>query len=160
MIFDAWGFLTSAPHWLVYLSALIGLLLGAWWIVRLSQQISSMVSTVDTLGEMCSGFNEHAKLASEHYKDVERLAGDEHWKTCDVSKCVHMQQIFHKIDKIQERFDQFDQRANETRSNTNTSLEGLREGQKELGRDLGRELGDLAKSIISVLTEDLKRREK
>ena len=158
MAFDAWGFLGSAPHWLVYLAALIGLVLGGWWITRLSKQISSMVSTVEALGDMCEGFNEHAKLASNHYKDVERIASDEHWKTCDINKCIHFQQIFNKIEKIQERFDQFDKRAEEARSNTNTSLEGLREGQKDLGRDLGRELGDLAKTIINVLAEDLKRK--
>ena len=160
MIFDAWGFLTSAPHWLVYLAALIGLLLGAWWIVTISKQISSMVSTVDTLGTMCEGFARHAEQADKHYKDVDKLASDEHWKNCDVGKCVHLQQILHRIEKIQERFDQFDKRADETRNNTTTSLDGLRDGQKELGRDLGRELGDLGKMIINVLAEDLKRRER
>lgn len=160
MIFDAWGFLTSAPHWLVYLTALIGVLLGGWWISTITRQISSMVATVDNLGEMCSGFSKHAEQADKHYKDVERVASDEHWKNCDINKCIHFQQIFNKMDKIQERFDQFDQRANETRANTVTSLDGLREGQKELGRDLGRELGDLAKTIITVLAEDLKRRER
>lgn len=158
MIFDAWGFLTSAPHWLVYITALIGILLGAWWIVTISRQISSMVSTVDTLGQMCEGFARHAEQADRHYKDVERLAGDEHWKNCDINKCVHFQQIFTKLDKVQERFDQFDRRAEETRSNTTISLEGLRDGQRDLGRDLGRELGDLAKTIINVLAEDLKRK--
>jgi hypothetical protein len=64
------------------------------------------------------------------------------------------------MDKIGERLDQFDKRADETRQNTTTSLQALTDAQKELGRELGRELGDLAKTIINVLAEDLKRREK
>jgi uncharacterized membrane-anchored protein YhcB (DUF1043 family) len=158
MAFDAWGFLAAAPHWLVYLAALVGLLLGAWWISRLSRQISYMVSTFETLSDMRGEFDEHAKLANSHYKHIEILASEEHWKTCDINKCIHFQQIFNKIEKIQERFDQFDQRANETRTNTATSLDGLREGQRELAKEMGRELSDLAKQLITVLAENIRRK--
>ena len=65
-----------------------------------------------------------------------------------------MQQIFNKFDKATERFDAFDKRAEETRANTNLSLQDIREGQK----DLGKELGDLAKLIINVLADNLKAR--
>ena len=101
-------------------------------------------------------FDEHSNRADTHYSDLQHVASSEHWKTCDVSKCAHMQQIFNKLDKVTERFDQFDKRAEETRTNTYVSLQDIREGIK----DLGKELADLAKSIISLLSNSLKDKEK
>lgn len=99
-------------------------------------------------------FEEHATKADGHYSDLQHVSSSEHWKTCDINKCIHMQQIFNKFDKATERFDAFDKRAEETRANTNLSLQDIREGQK----DLGKELGDLAKLIINVLADNLKAR--
>lgn len=99
-------------------------------------------------------FEEHAEKADTHYSDLQHVASADHWKTCDINKCVHMQQIFNRFEKATERFDAFDKRAEETRTNTTLTLQDIREAIK----DLGKELGDLAKLIINVLVENLKAR--
>ena len=99
-------------------------------------------------------FEEHSNKAIDHYTDLQHVSSAEHWKTCDINKCVHMQQIFNRFEKATERFDAFDKRAEETRTNTTLTLQDIREAIK----DLGKELGDLAKLIINVLVENLKAR--
>ena len=158
MIFDAWGFLSAAPHWLVYLVALIGLMLGAWWITRLSYQMNRLISCVDIINDVKQSVDNHIRETDKHFKDSDKIASEEHWKNCSVSKCVHVQQFTHALNKVNERFDQFDRRADETRSNTVTSLEGLRDGQRDLAREIGKELSDLAKQLISVLAENIRRK--
>lgn len=158
MIYDIWGFLGGAPHWLVYMAAVLGLLLGGWWISHVSRQMNKLISCVDIMEHMRQLLVEHTQETKQHFKDSDKIASEEHWKNCSVSKCVHMQQFIHTLDRVNERFDQFDQRANETRANTATSLDGLREGQRDLAKEIGRELSDLARQLISVLAENVKRR--
>lgn len=158
MAFDAWGFLATAPHWIIYMAALLGLLLGAWWISYVSKQINKMVTHIELLDAMNHALRDHVRRTEQHLIDTDKIASEEHWKNCTISKCVHMQQFIHTLEKVNERFDQFDQRANETRANTVTSLEGLREGQRDLAREIGKELSDLAKQLINVLAENIRRK--
>ena len=160
MIYDIWGFLSSAPHWLVYVGALAGFLFGGYWISGIGKQLKELIQTIETLDTMRSDLTGHINATINHLEDTKKLNSLEKWQTCDIQHCIHLQQLFNRMDKIGERLDQFDRRAEETRINTTTSLQALTDGQKELGRELGRELGDLAKTIINVLAEDLKRREK
>lgn len=115
---------------------------------------SLLADIKEQLALLRDDFEEHESKADSHYSDLQHVTSAEHWKTCDINKCVHMQQIFNKFDKATERFDAFDKRVEETRANTNLSLQDIREGQK----DLGKELGDLAKLIINVLADNLKAR--
>ena len=151
MAYDIWGFLGAAPHWTVYLAALIGLLLGGWWLNRVTNQINSMMSTIESLDTMRVNIDEHVKDANNHYKDVAHIASEEHWKNCDITKCIHLQQITNRLD-------QFDRRADETRQNTTISLQGLRNSQERLSKDMGKEVADLAKLLVNVLNENMKRR--
>ena len=160
MIYDIWGFLSSAPHWLIYLGALAGFLAGGYLISYIGKQIKLLIITIEALNVMRDSMADHVKATSAHFEDAKKLNSLDKWQTCDIQHCVHLQKVFHRMDKIGERLDQFDKRADETRQNTTTSLQALTDAQKELGRELGRELGDLAKTIINVLAEDLKRREK
>lgn len=151
MVYDIWSFLGAAPHWLVYLAALLGLFFGGWWINKLATQINNLVTTVEALDMMRGDFTEHIRKTEQHFRDVEHIASEEHWKNCDIAKCIHLQQIANRLD-------QFDRRADETRQNTTTSLSGLRDGQERLSKEMGKEIADLAKMLVTITTESMKRR--
>jgi hypothetical protein len=179
MLFDAWGWLQTQGLAVLSVMALIGILLSAGRYYYYAKELKQMRDTIAALGKAAltkdgapvfdaktleelrvrvdavrNEISAHNQRAETHYSDVEHIASTDHWKNCDISKCIHMQQIFHKLDKVSERFDQFDRRADDSRNTTVVSLESIKAGQK----DLGRELGDLAKTILSVLAESLKNR--
>lgn len=133
---------------------------GAYWIAGLSNKVNVLVNTIESVNSMREDITSHNHDSQIHFSDTKHLANLEKWQTCDIQHCVHLQQLFSRLDKLNERFDQFDKRADETRNNTSVSLQGINNAQKELGKDLGKELGDLAKMIMNLLVEDLRRRDK
>ena len=177
MVFDAWAFIATASPTALAVLALLGILK----IRDVTNRLIAMQETIESLGKAAltkdgepifdkaaidniraqvesirNELQAHNKRAEGHYVDLEHLANTETWKTCDINKCIHLQQIFHKFDKMLERFDSFDKRAEETRGNTSHSLQSLDQGQKELGK----ELGLLAQKILTVLADSLKSRGK
>lgn len=176
---DAFGFVSGLPTWLVQVLATIAIVILFMAIKRANKRLEWIIKTVEHMGRatvdeqgnpliktddlqsirnkvdsLRSEFFEHANAAKTHYLDLEHVSSTDHWKTCDISKCIHLQQLFHRFDKLTERFDSFDKRAEETRNNTTMSLSDIRDDQKNLGR----ELADLARRIINVLSDNLKAR--
>ena len=179
--FDVWSFVSGLPLPVLSVFATIGLLLLLSSIKRLTLQLQTIVSTVDAIGKAVitregtpafdrrtfdemkqqlenvhKDFLDHKHEAAEHYSDVERLANDDMWKRCDVQKCSHLQATENKLERVFERFDSFDRRADESRSSTSLSLQSLNQSQK----DLGFELSNIAKTIIQVLSDIIKERDK
>lgn len=179
--FDIWSFVSGLPLPVLTVFATIGLLLLLSSIKRLTRQLQTIVSTVDAIGKAVitkegipafdrrtfdemkqqldvvhKDFLDHKREAAEHYADVERLASDDMWKQCDVQKCGHLQSVGNKLERVLERFDTFDRRAEETRSNTLLTLQSLNQSLKELGF----ELSNIAKTIIQVLSDIIKERDK
>lgn len=179
--FDVWSFVSGLPLPVLSVFATIGLLLLLSSIKRATRQLQTIVSTVEAIGKAVitregtpafdrrtfdemkqqlevvhKDFLDHKHEASEHYSDVERLSNEDMWKRCDVQKCNHLQTVGHKLERVLERFDVFDRRADETRSSTILSLQSLSQSQK----DLGSELSNIAKTIIQVLSDIIKDRDK
>lgn len=179
--FDVWSFVSGLPLPILSGFAFIGLLLLLSTIKRLTLQLQGIVTTVDSIGKAVvtkdgnpvfdqrifddvkkelenihKDFLSHKQEAIEHYQDVNKLAGEDMWKHCDVQRCSHLQTVGNKLERLMERFDSFDRRADESRSTTILTLQSLNQGQKELGS----ELSTLAKSIIHVLSDIIKEREK
>ena len=159
MVYDIWGFLSSAPHWLVYLAGVVGLLALGYLCVNVWHQLKAASQSVETINAIRAELSSLANATEQHFVDTAHASSQAKWADCDIQHCIHLQQVFTRLDKLAERFDEFDRRTEETRANTSTSLSAINIAQKELGKDLGRELGDLAKTIMSLLVEDLRRRD-
>jgi hypothetical protein len=78
----------------------------------------------------------HINEAGKHYSDVERLASEEHWKNCDVSRCPNLQNILLALQGMVNNFSSFEDQAKESRNNTTTSLETIRCQISDLTRDI------------------------
>ena len=161
MIFDAWGFLACAPHWLVYLSGLIGLLLAGWWLTWATKRIYRLTGTIEGLGNaslddkgrplfdyrvlieireqlvrLRDDFENHADLFTEHHADVARVANGDPWKTCLVEHCPNLSAIIHKIDLLIKLFDSFDDKAQQSREATGATLSQISLQITEIARQL------------------------
>ena len=179
--FDVWAFVSGLPLPVLTVFATIGLLLLLSTIKRLTLQLQMIATTIESIGKAVvtkdgdpvfnqklfdelkkeietihKDFLSHKQEAASHYQDVNRLAGEDMWKHCDVQRCSHLQGIGNKLERIMERLDSFDRRADETRSGTLLTLQSLNQEQKDLGSELSR----LAKSIIEVLSDIIKERDK
>lgn len=178
---DAWGFVKSLSAPTVEFLALIGIILTLLRFRSYGQQITDLTTTIQQLGRAALTkdgdpifdvkvlielrqqletirleFVEHQKAATTHYADVEHLATQDKYINCDISRCVHLQNVFNRIDRVVERLDQFDRRADDSRASTTVSLQAIGVAQKELGR----ELGELAKTIITVLGDIIRDRDR
>lgn len=165
---------------LLFISAALGVLFIFRYINQFSDQLKKMSDTVDIMGKaivnekgnpiatydvlssikqelslLRDDFEEHSTSAADHYKDVERIAGDEHWKNCSIDKCPLMSNIFVKLDKVLDRFDQFDKLAEDSRKNTSASLDSISKGM----RDLSKELSSIAQTIVGVLSTLISKKE-
>ena len=161
MVFDAWGFLAYAPHWVVYLTALIGILLGGWWLAWATRRIYGLTGTIESLGkaslddkglplfdyrvlmeireqlvELRDNFENHADLFTEHHADVARVANGDPWKTCLIEHCPNLSGIIHKIDMMIKIFDQFDGKAEQSRQTTGATLTQISTQITEIARQL------------------------
>lgn len=179
--FDVWAFVSGLPLPVLTVFATIGLLLLLSTIKRLTLQLQTITATIESIGKAVTtkdgdpvfnpkslddlkkeleiihkDFLSHKQEAANHYQDVSRLAGEEMWKHCDVQRCSHLQGLGNKFERILERLDSFDRRAEESRSSTILTLQSLNQEQKDLGSELSR----LAKSIIEVLSDIIKERDK
>lgn len=92
--------------------------------------------------ELREDAEKHQSAAQKCHDDMERAANAQKFSDCDVNRCIY-------ISRILDRFDDFDKRAEESRSSTITNLESINSKIIELGR----ENGDMARSIISVLSD-------
>lgn len=117
-------------------------------------QYGMLVHIDETVNELRRDFESHTSAAERHYQTLEDVNSEDHWKNCPIDKCVHFQDIIRRLDRVVEKWEQFEKRADESRANTVTSIEGIRGGQK----DLGKELGDLAKLLVGILTDNVKNR--
>lgn len=180
-LLDAIGVIGNLSWHVVTILALLGIILGLNRIRAFSGQLEDVVRTVEQLGKAAFTkdgdpvldvklltdlrqqlevirieFAEYQKTASKHYSDIEHQASQDKWIDCDITRCVHLQGIFSRIDRVVERLDQFDRRADDSRAQTSTSLMAISQAQK----DLGRELGELAKTIITVLGDIIRERDR
>ena len=182
-LLDAIGVVGNLSWHVLTILALLGIVLGLSKLRAFSSQLEDVVVTVERLGKAALTkdgdpvldvkvltdlrqqletirveFAEYQRTATKHYSDIEHQASQDKWIDCDITRCVHLQGIFSRIDRVVERLDQFDRRADETRHNTTTSLQGLRDGQERLSKDMGKEVADLARLLVNVLNENMKRR--
>lgn len=178
-VLDAFGVVSSLSIPVLTFLAMIGIVLLFSKIRSFNNELQLLVKTVNAMGratidekgnpvvdvdilndlklqllELKKECETYTKKANDHYVAVDHIASSEHWKNCDISKCIHLQSLFNKFDRIIERLDNFDKRADESRSSTITGLQSMHQAQK----DLGVELGNLAKTIITVLSDILRDR--
>lgn len=106
------------------------------------------------LTEIRNQVNDHSLRSLQHFADTERAASEDKFRNCDVQKCVQIKDIAHEIERVQDRFNQFDQRADESRSSTTVSLNSLHQTIQSIES----KLSDLAKTIITVLDNNLRDR--
>lgn len=180
-LLDAIGLVGNLSWHVLTILALLGIILGLSRIKSFSSQLEDVVKTVEQLGKAAltkdgdpvldvkiltdlrqqletirNEFAEYQKTANKHYIDIEHQSQQDKWIDCDITRCVHLQGIFSRIDRVVERLDQFDRRADDSRAQTTTSLQAISVAQKELGR----ELGELAKTIITVLGDIIRERDR
>jgi hypothetical protein len=178
-LLDAIGMLGSISSHILTILAVLGIVLGMGRIKAFQKQLDEVVKTVILIGEATLDdkgrplmdyksidglkqavidvkhtIDEHSTKTLRHFDDVARVADEDKFKNCDVQKCIQISNLNHSFDRVLDRFDQFDKRAADSRNQTNLSLQSIQQGQK----DLGVELGNLAKTIISVLTDLIKER--
>jgi len=111
-------------------------------------QYSALMGIHNAITELRQDTEKHIIQAERHYQTLEDDSADERWKNCDIERCVHLQKIIAAIREVNFRFDEFDSKAQEVRTTTGSSLEGIRGEMSKLGS----EIGDQKKQIIDVLT--------
>ena len=178
-ILDAIGVIGNVSWHLLALLALLGIVLGMNRLKAFSVQLEELFSVIRQIGqatlddkgkplldyhtidetrrliaETRDDLTDHSIRSLKHFDDIARVADEDKYRNCDIQRCVHFQSVIHKIERILDRFDQFDRRAEENRTTTSTSLLTIQQGQK----DLGSELGNLAKTMITVLTDFIRER--
>lgn len=92
--------------------------------------------------ELREDAEKHHSDAQKCHDNIARAADAAKFQDCDVNKCLH-------ISRILSRFDDFDKRADESRGSTLNTLDSINLRITELGK----ENGDMARSIISVLSD-------
>lgn len=105
----------------------------------------------DELTELRQDSEKHYSAAQKCHDDIARQADSNKYQTCDVNKCIHLTKVNNDLSRILDRFDDFDKRADESRSSTLNTLDSINLKIIELGR----ESGDMARSIIDVLRDFL-----
>jgi hypothetical protein len=102
----------------------------------------------DELREFRQDSELHINQAAKHYDSVERLDSQPKYLDCDVSRCIHLVTVINEIKKVADRFEQFDQRANDSRVATGGSLEEIRAEMKGLASEVSQQ----SKQMVEVLT--------
>jgi hypothetical protein len=75
-------------------------------------------------------------LSQKHFDDVARLASEEKYRDCDVTKCVHISMVTRALEALIDRINQFEEAARVSRGSTTSSLESLRSQMTDLTRDI------------------------
>ena len=147
MIFDAWAFLLTASPTILAILALVGILLGRARLKEFTAQLDAVRRTIEYLGvaslddkgkplfdfsllleireqlvKLRSDFETHADLLEEHNENIEDIKRGEPWKTCLIDHCPNLSNIIHKIDILIHLFNTFDDKAQESRTQTGATL--------------------------------------
>lgn len=168
----AWNWIQSQSSSLITLLAIIGLYLLWRHVENSASEIKRTTATIDSLGqkllsekndpsvsfsflsdikdivaEIREDLEDHNVEAHNHYTDVKRLSDEEPWKHCSIEKCPHLPKILDKIERVIEKFNQFDIDAERSRQATRTTLTQL---DSHVGK-VHTEFNNLARTIIDVL---------
>jgi hypothetical protein len=93
--------------------------------------------TLNYLVELLASLrDEFAESYTKHIEDVGRLASQDKYRDCDISKCVHLSKIIWAIERISERITAFEDRAQESRTDAANSLDKLRAQLTAISKDL------------------------
>lgn len=117
-----------------------------------------LVNMINEIKSMKEKLEAHNIGAEHHYDDIRRLTDEEQWKHCDIEKCPYISKLSQNLKDIEARFSEFEIKAEQSRNATGVSLESVNQSVQQTGKDLGKEIGDLAKMLITVLSDSLRNR--
>jgi hypothetical protein len=107
-----------------------------------------LMKLADELREFRQDSEVHVSRAEKHYNHVENLDAQPKYLDCDVSRCVHLVTVINEIKKVAEKFEQFEQRATDSRTLTGGSLDDIRAEMKGLATEVSQQ----SKQMVEVLT--------
>ena len=167
-----WNWIQSQLSSLIPLLAIVGLYLLWRNIEHMTTELKRITTTIDSLGNRLlsdkndpnvafsflsdikdivaairEDLEDHNSEAHNHYSDVKRMSDEEPWKHCSIEKCPHLPKILDKIERVIEKFNQFDIDAERSRQATGTTLTQL---DSHVGK-VHTEFNNLARTIIDVL---------
>ena len=108
------------------------------------------------LQELRQDAEAHATDASKHYEDVIRLNSGEVYNHCNIDKCPHLTTVISNIRAVGALFEQFNVRAEESRTATGTNLKEIREQMQILAA----EVSGQSKQVVTLLSNVLVGRKK
>lgn len=58
----------------------------------------------------------------KHVEDTERAASDEHWRSCPLDKCPHLQRFYAQLEDVEDKVDKFSSDAQASRERTQEAI--------------------------------------
>ncbi len=88
-------------------------------VLNQEQQHRLLVKLVDLVEDLRVELN--AKIG-RHFENVDRLASEEHWKHCDIERCVHLSNLMRAVEHMREYLKDFVEQGKEHRQITQSMI--------------------------------------